>query len=76
VPWDQWSKNSGQQPQPYWWSGYNKVKHQRDAHFALATLHNALNAMGGLMLVAFHYYRHALAPPDAATSAPKTQPTC
>jgi hypothetical protein len=35
-----------------WWSSYNKVKHQRDAHFTLATLHNALNAMGGLDLVA------------------------
>jgi hypothetical protein len=71
VPWDQWSKNNGQQPHPYWWSSYNKVKHQRDAHFARATLHNALNAMGGLMLVAFHYYRYALAPPGAAPLGPK-----
>ena len=71
TPWDQWSKNDGQQPHPYWWSGYNKVKHQRDAHFKLATLHNALNAMGGLLLLAFHYYRYALVSPPSAPMAAK-----
>ena len=71
TPWDQWSKNDGQQPHPYWWSGYNKVKHERDANFKLATLQNALNAMSGLMLVAFHYYRYALAQPPGAALAPK-----
>jgi hypothetical protein len=71
TPWDQWSKNDGQQPHPHWWSGYNKVKHQRDAYFTLATLHNALNAMGGLLLLAFHHYRYALAVPPTAPLAPK-----
>jgi hypothetical protein len=71
TPWDQWSKNDGQQPHPYWWSGYNKVKHQRDSYFKLATLHNALNAMGGLLLLAFHYYRYALVVPPAPPLTPK-----
>jgi hypothetical protein len=71
TPWDQWSKNDGQQPHPDWWSGHNKVKHQRDAYFKLATLHNALNAMGGLLVLAFHYYRYALAVPPSAPLAPK-----
>jgi hypothetical protein len=71
TPWEQWSKNDGRQPHPHWWSGYNKVKHQRDTHFKLATLQNALNAMGGLMLLAFHYYSYALAVPQSAKLAPK-----
>jgi hypothetical protein len=71
TPWDQWSKNDGQQPHPYWWSSYNKVKHQRDTHFPRATLKNALNAMGGLMLLTFHYYRYKLAAPPNAPLDPK-----
>lgn len=60
TPWDQWGQNDAQQPHPYWWSDYNKVKHQRDEHFKRATLKNALNAMAGLMLLTVYYYRHAL----------------
>jgi hypothetical protein len=60
TPWDQWGQNDGQHPHPYWWSDYNKVKHQRDAHFKRATLKNALNAMGGLLLLAVYYYRYTL----------------
>ena len=57
TPWDQWSQNQN----PLWWRSYNDVKHERNAHFARATLKNALNAMAALLLVAFEYYRRNLA---------------
>ena len=58
TPWDSWSGNSV----PDWWRSYNKVKHKRDNHFNEATLKNSLNAMGALLVLTYHYYRHKLSP--------------
>ncbi len=49
-PWENWLKAKS----PVWWISYNKVKHQRDQHFADATLHNALNAIGALLVLIFY----------------------
>lgn len=55
-PWEEW----GGTGHPSWWHAYNNVKHQRDANFNEATLKNALNALGGLLIIEFHYYSNAL----------------
>lgn len=55
-PWDNWASNCN----PDWWRSYNNVKHQRDQYFKEATLKNALNALGALLLLSFHYYSQAL----------------
>jgi hypothetical protein len=57
TPWDEW----GGTDNPYWWHSYNNVKHERDLHFAEATLKHALNALAALLLVTFHHYTRALA---------------
>ena len=59
TPWENWSDNSN----PVWWRSYNNVKHQRDTHFSQATLKNALNALGALLIVTHEHYRFALATP-------------
>jgi hypothetical protein len=58
VPWDNWAK--AKKANPLWWKSYNQVKHQRDTHFAEATLKNALNALSALLVLNYHYYAHAL----------------
>ena len=58
TPWDNW--RAGKNGNPLWWRSYNKVKHERDAHFNQATLKNALNALGALLVLTHHYYRYAL----------------
>ena len=58
TPWDNW--RAGENGNPLWWRSYNKVKHERDAHFNQATLKNALNALGALLVLTHHYYRYAL----------------
>ena len=55
-PWSNWAGTSS----PDWWVAYNKVKHQRDAHFAKATLKNAWNAVGGLLILVTYYYSREL----------------
>lgn len=50
TPWAPWSK--GQNPQ--WWTDHNKVKHGRHAHFAKASLGNALDAMAGLYVLLWY----------------------
>ena len=57
-PWANWEGDRN----PDWWSSYNKVKHERDAHFNKATLKNALNALGALLMLTVHYYSRILAP--------------
>jgi len=52
-PWVNWIENKN----PYWWQSYNKVKHERNYHFSEANLKNSLNAMAGLLVCIFHYYR-------------------
>lgn len=68
-PWLNW--RGPQNPQ--WWLAYNKVKHERNIHFNQATLKNALNALGALLIFTFEYYArrlsndplHPLLPMDA-----------
>lgn len=52
TPWGSWT--DGQNPD--WWRCYNKVKHERDSYFREATLRNAINALAGLMTLAFYHY--------------------
>jgi hypothetical protein len=49
-PWDNWGRPTNPPTNPDWWGSYNKVKHERDAHFPEATLKNALNALGALLI--------------------------
>jgi hypothetical protein len=58
VPWDNWTNANN--ANPLWWRSYNRVKHERDTHFAEATLKNALNAMAALLLLNYHYYAYSL----------------
>lgn len=53
TPWANWGKGVS----PDWWRSYNKVKHNRDQHFNEATLQNALDAMGSLLILNFYFYR-------------------
>ena len=52
-PWDNWLNSVN----PDWWSGYNAVKHERNANFRLANLKNTLNSVGALLVMLLHYYR-------------------
>jgi hypothetical protein len=54
-PWSNWI--SAENPNPSWWRSYNNVKHQRQAHFRDANLKNALNAVAGLLVSVFYFYR-------------------
>ena len=55
-PWVNWEDGRN----PLWWKAYNDVKHHRDEHFQDATLKNALNALGALLLLAVYYYAEVL----------------
>lgn len=55
-PWDNWASGRN----PAWWRSYNNVKHERDQYFHEATLKNALNALGALLLLTYHYYALSL----------------
>jgi len=61
CPWDNWATAAG--PNPNWWKSYNNVKHERNVFFQEATLQNALNALGALLILNFHFYRFTLSPP-------------
>jgi hypothetical protein len=67
LPWDNWGRNPPDRPN--WWTSYNKVKHQRDTCFNQATLQNALNALGALLILNFHFYRVTLPPPRGMKEA-------
>lgn len=54
-PWFKWNKKGGDNP--LWWRSYNNVKHQRDDHFNDANLKNVLDAIGGLLIVEFYFYK-------------------
>ena len=45
-PWSNWNGTTN----PLWWKAYNAVKHERNNHFAQATLKNVLNAMAALFV--------------------------
>lgn len=52
-PWDEWSKPGGV---PFWWTAYNKTKHQRHAEYHQANLKNALNSVAGLFVAVLPLY--------------------
>lgn len=66
TPWENWAHRNN----PLWWRSYNNVKHERDAHFDEATLKNALNALGALLILTYHHYSYALAPVGGLRLAP------
>lgn len=51
TPWDEWKRANGV---PFWWTAYNKVKHQRHSEYHKANLKNALNSFAGLFVMAIH----------------------
>lgn len=55
-PWDSWSGKT--QKSPLWWKAYNDVKHSRHTHYHAANLKNALNAVGGLLILTLFLYRN------------------
>lgn len=57
IPWDNWATPK---TPPYWWNSYNRVKHERNEHFNLATLKNVLNALGALLILNYHHQRLTL----------------
>lgn len=67
TPWDNWTGANN----PIWWCSYNNVKHQRDAHFHEATLKNALNALGALLILVYHHYSYSLALTPGQPLGPK-----
>lgn len=69
-PWKSWGTHTGADKNPRWWRSYNNVKHERDSHFHEATLQHALNALGALLVMNFHYYARVLAAPEAAVLSP------
>ena len=69
TPWDNWA--STPPSNPLWWGSYNKVKHERNTHFDKATLKNALNALGALLILTYHHYSYELAPPGTLRLFPK-----
>jgi hypothetical protein len=52
-PWENWNEDTN----PDWWRSNNKVKHERNQHFELANLQNALNAVGALLISVTYYYQ-------------------
>ena len=52
TPLSSWSGTTN----PIWWRSYNKVKHERDAHFRKANLENSLNALGALLILIYQFY--------------------
>ncbi len=67
APWSNWAGPKN----PDWWRSYNNVKHERDTYFNEATLKNALNALGALLLVTFHYYALTMAVAPVTVLSPK-----
>jgi hypothetical protein len=52
-PWTNWSDNKT----PYWWTDYNKIKHQRNDHFDKANLKTTLNSVAGLFILLLYLYK-------------------
>jgi hypothetical protein len=67
MPWEDWSGHSN----PDWWRSYNNVKHQRDVYFHEATLRNAINALGALLLLDYSYYSYSLSQLPGTPLSPK-----
>jgi hypothetical protein len=62
-PWRSWRKldpENGKPVSPGWWTGYNKVKHNRDTEFHRANLKNTLGAVAGLFVMVLFTLRFEL----------------
>ena len=66
-PWSNWAGTEN----PLWWRSYNNVKHERDMYFSEATLKNALNALGALLVLTVHLYARKLSPQAGQILEPK-----
>ena len=55
TPWTSWKRNTGRNP--IWWESYNDVKHHRSEQFAKANLKSVLDAMGGLLISVYYFYK-------------------
>ena len=65
-PWERWITASTNKPNPFWWTAYNKVKHQRtdtveidgisQDSFRFANLEYTMNALAGLYQVDMYAY--------------------
>src|SRR6266496_4619152 len=53
TPWENWAAGKSLD----WWRSYNHVKHKRNERFHEATLQNALNTLGALLILNYIYYR-------------------
>lgn len=53
-PWSEWKEKDGV---PFWWTAYNKTKHERATEFARANLKNTLNAIAALFIALLHLHR-------------------
>jgi hypothetical protein len=51
-PWTGWANGT----RPEWWQAYTEVKHARHVHFRKGNLRNALEAVGGLMILIIYLY--------------------
>ena len=54
TPWDNWKEECGV---PFWWTAYNKIKHNRDSEYYRANLKNALNSVAGLLVMVLYLYK-------------------
>lgn len=52
-PWSNWEGEEN----PLWWRANNKIKHERTQNFHQANLKNAFNALGGLLISNFYFYK-------------------
>lgn len=57
CPWENWKDDRN----PGWWKSYNKVKHERNLHYAKANLQNTINAVSALLIAVVYYYKYAFA---------------
>ena len=54
-PWKSWEETIS----PEWWGkSYNKIKHDRYNHFEKASLENALNSVGALLITILYYHQY------------------
>lgn len=67
-PWENWNLQDGSNPD--WWLAYNKVKHERDIYFNKATLKNAINSLGALLILVYNYYSYQMSD-DGVRLSPK-----
>jgi hypothetical protein len=55
TPWDAWVSTADKNP--LWWGSYNKVKHERNIHFAHANLENVLLSASAFLVALMFLYK-------------------